>query len=67
MVKHKIRIMTDGPCTEIYVDDVKLNTVTSIEIEYSPGAIPRLRLEMYAPDVKIDADTMEVRCGRHRT
>ena len=67
MVRHKIRIVSDGPCTEIYVDDLKLNLVANIEVEYSPGEVPRLRLEMYAPDIEVSTNTMEVKYVRHRT
>ena len=59
-MNQKIRLVTKGTQTRIWVDDKEIRGVVNATFAYEPNAIPLVYLIMNALDIEIEADDSKI-------
>lgn len=57
---HKIRIITQGTITKIFLDDQEVSGCIAADIEYRPHELPVVKLELKAQEIEVEAEQAEV-------
>ena len=57
---NKIRIITQGTSTKIFLDDQEVNGCIAANIEYRPHELPVVKLELTALEIEAEAEQAEV-------
>lgn len=57
---HKIKLITKGTTTQIFLDDKEVHGCVSASIDYEANAVPFVRLELASLDIEVEAEEAEV-------
>lgn len=57
---HKIRLITEGTKTKIFLDDQELNGCIAANIDYTPFELPVVKLELTALEIEAEVEKAEV-------
>ena len=53
---HKVRLVTFGTQTRIYLDDQEVHGCVGANVQYEINCLPVVKLEIHATDVELDVD-----------